>query len=503
MKTNIKQLFIFITCGALLAGCCTLTKKQPAEATTGPDTNPPMAAPSGANVAFFPSGRADCSGLAIEKNCPPQAIVGQPFDCTYKLTNLTDATLENVTVMSRVSSGFTIVGSDPNANNVANNIATWNIGTLGPRESKTITIHGSSANEGAVTTCCWATYNPVLCNDIQIVRAAIALTKSAPADVTICDPIPVTITVQNSGSSGLSGVHVTDNLPNGLLSDGKSTLDFDVGKLAPGESKDLKYSATASAPGKLTNTAKATSAEGVTADASATTSVHQPVLTIACAVPERVFIGRNFDVTWTVTDTGDAPAAGTRVQLDIPQGLTPVSASASGQTGGGHVTWDLGSVEINMPHNITATFVGNDAGTYSFAATASGACAQSVTTSCETRVHGIPAILLEKSDDPDPVAVGDTTTYTVKVTNQGSANDHNVQVVVVVDNQLVPLSTTDGTISGQTVTMPVVPELAPKQSVTYKVVAKGVSPGDAHTRFTLRSDMLSSPISAEESTHVY
>ena len=64
-------------------------------------------------------------------------------------------------------------------------------------------------------------------------------------------------------------------------------------------------------------------------------------------------------------------------------------------------------------------------------------------------------------------------------------------------------ATGNGTIEGQTVSFPILPHLAPKEMVTYKVVARGVKAGDGHTAFRLTSEMLKSPISAEESTHVY
>jgi uncharacterized repeat protein (TIGR01451 family) len=119
-------------------------------------------------------------------------------------------------------------------------------------------------------------------------------------------------------------------------------------------------------------------------------------------------------------------------------------------------------------------------------------------------VIGVAAILLEKSDDPDPVGVGETTTYTVKITNQGSADDANIRMVVTIAPELAPVSATgDGSIDGQTVTFPAVPRLAAKDAVTYKIVAKGVKAGDGHTSFKLTSDVLKSAISAEESTHVY
>ena len=78
-----------------------------------------------------------------------------------------------------------------------------------------------------------------------------------------------------------------------------------------------------------------------------------------------------------------------------------------------------------------------------------------------------------------------------------------MQVVVTIAPELAPLSSSEGTISGNTVTLPVVAKLAAKQAVTYKIVAKGMIAGDGHSKFTLTSDVLKSPLNAEESTTVY
>jgi uncharacterized repeat protein (TIGR01451 family) len=280
-------------------------------------------------------------------------------------------------------------------------------------------------------------------------------------------------------------------------------LSFDIGTLAPGESKEVKYTAAASATGKLVNNAKVTSTQGVTAEASATTMVHQPVLAITCKATEQQFMGRKFDVCYTVSNTGDAAAAGTTLEVAVPAGLTVVSTTGDAKAEAGKIVWNLGSVDAAGSQNVCATFSSATGGTFAFAGTAKGACASAVNTSCETKVVGLAAILLEKADDPDPVAIGDTTTYTVKVTNQGSADDHIVQIVVTIAPELTPVSSEGGTIDGQTVTFPVVPTLATKQAVTYKIVAKGVNAGDGHTSFKLTSDVLKSAITAEESTHVY
>jgi uncharacterized repeat protein (TIGR01451 family) len=501
-------------CGILLGGCASQEEERgndvqvmaiSARPATPTPAGQPAAAPpphASSTTAYFPSGKIEGSGLMIEKSAPAQVLAGQPFEYLYKVTNLTDASLENVMVMDRVTSNFTATDSDPKAANVANGIGTWNLGTFGPREVKTITVRGSAAEEGVITTCGWATYNPVVCQDIHVVTPRVTLVKSAPADVLICDPISAVLVVSNAGSSALTGVQITDNLPSGLTSDGKSTLTFDIGRLAPGESKQVTYNGTASTTGKLANTAKVTTAENVSAEASVTTAVHQPVLTITCQADQQQYIGRKFSVTYTVANTGDAPAAGARLEVPIPAGLQ-VADPGTGQSSGGNLAWDLGAIAPGAQATATATFTSTAAGTFDFAGTVKATCAAAVSANGQTKVIGVAGILLEKADDPDPIAVGETTTYTVKVTNQGFADDHNVQVVVTIPAELSPVSTTEGTIEGQTVTCPVVPTLGAKQSVTYKIVAKGVKAGDGHTNFRLSADVLSSPINAEESTTVY
>ena len=499
MKTNLIQIISVLGCLVLITGCAW---RQP-----GKNLPPPaqVSAPGpSANVAYFPSGTKEGSGLSVEKTAPAQVLVGRPYEYTYMVSNMSDATLDNVVVIDRVTSDFTVSESEPAPSSTADGKATWNLGALAPKESKTITVRGSSADEGIVTTCGWASYNPVLCQDIHIVKANIALTRTEPSDVVICDPIPTTLTVRNTGSSPLTGVKVTDTLPAGMNAGGETNLTFNAAYLEAGDSTNFQYNATATSTGALVSNAKVTSSEGVSAEATATTTVHQPVLAITCKATDRQYIGRKFDVSYTVSSTGDAPSAGSKLEITIPAGID-VAFAGTGEVSNGKIDYDLGTVENSTTQTVTATFTSATSGTFEFAGSAGGSCAAVVTTTCETKVFGVPAILLEKSDNPDPVAVGDTTVYTVKVTNQGTADDSNVAISIVVDSELVPVSSDQptATINGQTVTFVVIPTLAAQQSVTYTIVAKGVTPGDAHTKFILSSANVTTPITAEESTTVY
>ena len=226
-------------------------------------------------------------------------------------------------------------------------------------------------------------------------------------------------------------------------------------------------------------------------------------LALDCRVTDKIVAGRTVEICLNVHNTGNLTEPSATVTLPIPSDAIVTATTDNGVVADNAVTWKIENLPANASKQICTVLKTQKPGALNFSPTASSAAGPAVQSSCFTEAIGIPAILLEKSDDPDPVAIGDTTTYTVKVTNQGTADDANVQIVVTLAPELAPVSSAEGKIDGQIVTLPLIPKLAPKEVVTYKIVAKGVSAGDGHTLFTLSSDVLKSPINAEESTTVY
>ncbi len=226
-------------------------------------------------------------------------------------------------------------------------------------------------------------------------------------------------------------------------------------------------------------------------------------LAIDCSIPDKIIAGRKMEVCLTIHNTGNVVESNAVATLPLPANVVVTATTDGGILTNNSVSWQIPALSPDSTKQVCTMLKTVQPGTLVFNSSVTSESVPPVQSSCATEVDGIPAILLEKADDPDPVSLGDTTTYTVKVTNQGSADDSNVLVVVTIAAELVPVSSSEGTINGQTVTMPVVPTLAAQQAVTYKIVARGVAAGDGHTKFTLSSDMLQSPIFAEESTRVY
>ena len=137
--------------------------------------------------------------------------------------------------------------------------------------------------------------------------------------------------------------------------------------------------------------------------------------------------------------------------------------------------------------------------------TASITSAQGLRDSAEacTVWKGISAVLLEVIDEPDPLQIGETTLYTIKITNQGNADLTNINTVAQYQKEVTPTSSQGGTVDGKTVKFPMVTRLGAKQTITYTITGKAVEIGDHRLVVTLTEDNLLSPVKEEESTRVY
>ena len=454
----------------------------------------------------FPTGKLASSGLLLEKAVPDEVMVGSRINYLYSVKNITEVDIANVTVFDRVTGAFDMSSSTPEAVDVSDGIATWYLGDLAPGESKQIVVAGVAKEEGTITTCGWATFDPIICEPIRVVKANLKLVKQGPAEVLICDPIPYTLTVQNTGSSVLTGVKVVDQLPEGLTANGSRTVSFDAGTLQPGASRQFTFTANASRTGRFVNPAKATSTQGVEAESSAATIVRQPVLTINCETPDERFAGRPITICLTVANSGDATSAGTVVEMPLPAGVNFNGATAGGRLVGNNVVWDVGSLPADSTKELCATVISPQPNTVRFVATAKGDCAAQVSTTCETVVAGIPAILLEVIDLDDPIEVGSNVVYEIVVTNQGSAPGTGIRVECELENEQQFVSGTGATSvsgSGQTVRMAPVTSLAPKAKATWRVTVKALEESNVRFKVKMISDQMTRDVEETESTNQY
>lgn len=447
-----------------------------------------------------------CGIIQLNKTMPSEVQLNAPFDYTIKVTNVTDMTVVNVVVTENIPGNLNIKNANPAATKDGGKLV-WKLGTFAPKQSKRITVSGMATNTECIKTCASATYIVPACANVKVVQPKLQLKKTAPAEVLLCDPIPVKFVVTNSGSGSARNVKIEDTLPAGLrTAEGRSKLVFDAGTLATGQSRQFSTTLKASKTGKYVNKAVASSAGGLRVESETTTIVRQPVLAISKTGPEKRYLGRSVAYEITVTNKGDAPAKNLVLEDQLPLGVKFVSASNGGKAVAGKVRWNLRTIMPNRSRKVSVTLMPDRAGTLTNTVSATATCAEGVRASVKTTVAGIPAVLLEVIDIDDPIEIGGNTTYVITATNQGSSPGTNISIVCTLeDNEQYVSSSgaTIGAIEGNTVTFAPLRSLAPKAKATWRVVVKAVKTGDVRFKVTMNTDQITRPVEETEATHLY
>ena len=450
----------------------------------------------------------ECGIVQLDKIMPNEVGLSKSFNYTIKITNLTESKLTDIVITEHLPDNFKYMSSNPAAKHEDAKL-TWDIPLLGPKARKQYTVSGM-ATFTAPLKHSTTVITPVIPATavIEVIQPELKLTKTAPAEVLLCDLIPVRFVASNSGTGSIQNVRIVENLPAGLrTTDGKSQLVFDAGTLGAGQSRQFTAELRATQTGTFVSSAVASSTSGLRVESVATTTtVGMPVLTISKTGPDRLYIGRPAAYEITIRNNSNVPAKNAIMEDTIPAGVTGVKATAGAKLSGSKLVWEFGTLEPNSSKNVRVTYTPTKAGTLMNTATATAYCAEAVTSTMRTTVTGIPALSLEVVDIEDPIRIGNRATYVIRVENQGSAIATNIRIACFLENNVQYVSSagaTAGSKDGPTIRFFPLGSLAPQATAAWRVVVEAVRPGDVRFKTVMNADQLSRPVEETESTHIY
>ncbi len=460
-----------------------------------PRPAPPEPVPSPAPVVHD----SHCCKARLLKQMPAEVAFGQEF--MYQLQVIACENVAEVVVRDLVPEGAVYVRSEPAAQ-LSGNQMVWNFGEMDSGQTREIRIWLRPEREGRIGSCATVHALSRVCAFTVVARATLALTKTGPAAAILGEDITYNIVVSNSGSTAARGVVVTDNLPDGLAhSSGQTALSLNVGDLGPNQSRAFPIVVKGVKRGRYCNTATATASNAQRVSAEACTTITQPGLQVTKVGPQEQFIGKTADYTITVINIGDTRLDNVIVTDSAPQATRILAASGATVTGT-QASWQIPELGPGERRSFNLTLTTATAGTHanSVVAAAAGLTANA---QAATLWRGLGAMLVEVVDDPDPILIGSTTTYTVRITNQGSADLVNVNTVGQFPREVTPVAAQNGTITGSTVRFQTIPRIGVGQNATFTVTGKGAIVGDARIKFSFTEDSLSTPVIEEESTRVF
>ncbi len=442
-------------------------------------------------------------GLIVRAVNPKTCMLGDQYPIEFEIRACED--LCEAVVTTQLPEGVTYMKSCPEAK-VEGNMLTWDIGPMKCGQCIPAQVWVKCDCEGELCACFCAKATPVRFCSLLCAKPRLVCSKCGPAEVCPGETVTYRVTVTNRGSCTAEGVVLTDNVPDGLQhSSGQKTLCYNMGNLAPCESKCVDICFCAAKRGNVCNTATITACNADSTSCQACTCICCCDVQIAKTGPKEQSLGKNADYQITVTNTGDKPLTNVVVTDCAPSATSIVSANGA-TIRGNQAVWKLKEVKQGEKVTFTITLTTCTPGCFTNRATVNScegctACAETT-----TRWKGRPALHVRICDTEDPICIGDPTSYCITVMNQGPEPDNNVKVVVRFPKEIQPVAVTgdvQGTISGNTVTFTPCGTLWPRQCFNLRVDAKGRESGDGRVMVEVTSDSISTPIVQQESTHVY
>ncbi len=404
-----------------------------------------------------------------------------------------------------VPEGATYVRSEPQGKLQGDEVV-WHFDKMHKGEYKDLKVWFRPNGEGDFTSCTTVHALPMACVLTKVRTPNLTILKEGPESAAMNSDVTYTITVTNDGTAPAEDVVITDIIPRGMSFDGSSEpVSFEVGTLDPGESKKVKLELRANERGTFCNESKVSASNANSASSEACTKIVQKDIDITKTGPAQTYIGKSATYSIRVTNTGDTELTDVVVRDSADRSTDIISADGA-DISGDSAKWEIDRLGPGESRSFTVTIESDEAGTFCNEASVSSKEGVSDSAEACTEWQGFPAILMELVDMHDPLLVGETTTYKVRITNQGSAEDTNIGVRLMFPSQIQPMSAsgaTDGTVSGRSVSFAPYDTLEAGQSIEFFVEGKATGKGDARIKLELDSDLLRRPVSEEESTHVY
>lgn len=489
-----------------------------------PETNPyfpcdPSSFPCGNGTCDTPPTAEICYGrLQTYSTCddcvvdlcqiaPEYATVGSPYPVEIIITARKECA--EVLVNQTLPCDSEFIRSEPPAQPDASGQLQWHFPHMTCGECQRIKVWVKPMKEGCCLAAATICACPQLCAYTVCGQPVICIKKCGPECACLYCPIRYRIDVCNSGSATAYDVVVQDNVPEGLThSSGYRCLTYQLGCLAPGESRTIDVDFCASRRGIACNTATVSYCGGPKCTAEACTNIVEPCVQVTKTGADWAYICKTVDYTITVTNPGDLVLRDVVIDDVSPSGTTIVDAPGA-EVCCNRATWCLCELCPGETRQFVVTVRSQVPGclTNKVSVTSQSDCGPcTMCAEASTCWKGIAATHMCMVDTCDPICIGDTTVYRICVTNRGTSDDTNVQLVVNFTKELQPQvanGPTRSMVDGQRVVFEPLDRLAPKQSVEYCITVKGVSVGDARAEASLSSDMLSAPVTDVESTHVY
>lgn len=453
--------------------------------------------------------------LTVEKRGPREVQVGKPARYEIFIRNVGAAVAHDVTLHDMVPAGTRLIATTPPAapgpssdpSGTAGDLV-WRLGTLDAGAGTKVAMEVMPEAEGEIGSVASVTFRADATVRSRSTKPGLNVESASPKPVLIGEKITTSIVVSNPGTGTSTGVVLVGTLPDGVQHPAGKEVEFDVGRLEPGERRTIDLTVATISPGVHAMTVVARADGQLFADAAIPLEVTAPMLELAADMPGRRYLQRPATCRLTMHNTGTAPALGVELATQLPPGMKFVRANNAGFYDERHhrVLWSLEELPAGETGTVELVVMPVTLGPQKIVTAARNPAGLSDQIASTIEVDGLASLTFQITDSEDPIEVGGQTEYVIRVGNQGTKPASGVRLAATLLGDLEPIEASGPSghrIENLTVFFEPLASLVPTEEATYKIRIRGRRAGDHRVQVQLTSDDHAAPITKEEVTRVY
>lgn len=469
----------------------------------------PNPSPGGLRPEFVGDATADGAAtgpqqpeLTIQKVAPTNATVGDPLVYAIKVKNVGNSTAHDVIVEDRIPRGTNLEGTIPQAD-LADRKLIWQLGHMAPGAEQTIRIKVIPTEAGDIGSVATVRFVAEVAAMTKITTPSLTMDVQGPDEVAVGEQATFRFQIANTGAGEARNVYIRNLLPAGLEHPGGRDIEYDVGALRSGETREVELAVKAVGDGSQTLVSQLNTGSTKRAETQAPVNVIASRLLIERLGPKRRFVGRPADYSTTVTNRSGASLKNVSVVEQLPEGMELASVPE-----GGHwdkqrrtITWRIPQLESGEQTVVRTSLIASRQNVMQWQVQAWDATGNRARLTSTLEVAGFASLAVALEHNGRPVGIGEQVALQLTVKNRGTGAASGVAAMFEIPPHLEFISA-DGPVDyqqdGQKVQFAALDELAADGEQTFKIVLTAREAGTTAVTAQLESAGGSQPLQYSE-----
>ncbi len=447
--------------------------------------------------------------MEIQKRAPHEVQVGIPSTFTVLVRNVGNATAYDVNVVDSVPKGARLIRTSPQAQQVGQNGLTWSLGEMGAGAEQIITIELVPESEGELGSVASVHFAAQASVRTMSTQPKLVVKQLFEPVVLGGQSVKIMIEVSNIGTGTARNVRLEEDVPQNMRhASGAQVLELPLGDLAPGESQKHEIQLTAVSAGTVSNILRAVADNANSNESAASIEAVSPKLQIGLDGPKLRYLERQATYTASVINTGTAMATNVDLIVYLPSGMQFNSAENGGEYMPNQraVMWQLTELAAGKTASTKVTLLPVEEGDFVLRMQANADSVRADAVEKPVRVEGQSELAFSIEDDNDPIETDGQTTYIVKIVNNGTRVDNDVQLQIElpegasVEQVHAPVNYQ---IVQRVIQFAPIAQMKSKDQQTIRITVRHTREGTHVLRAQLKSKLRPGAVIKEESTQVY